>query len=64
MLVCELASQKIELTTLDELRKLIDSVNKLDNETNSWMKPVKQKTNEINNAKEDIRDYLLIVRLE
>lgn len=54
----ELASQKIELTSLDELRKLIDSVDKLDNETNSWMKPVKQKTNEINNAKEDIRDLL------
>ena len=54
----ELESQKIELTTLDDLRKLTDSVSKLGDETTRWVKPVREKTNQINNAKEDIRDIL------
>ena len=54
----ELESQKIELTTVDDLRKLTDSVSQLGDETTRWVKPVREKTNQINNAKEDIRDIL------
>ncbi len=53
-----LESHKVELTLLNDLKKLYDVVDKLTDETDGWRKPTQQKINEIKNLKEDIRDNL------
>ena len=53
-----LESHKVELTLLNDLKKLYDVVDKLTDENDSWRKPTQEIINKIKNLKEDVRNEL------